>query len=99
MDQKPYYLMGDVDIHNMDEYKIYMENTKSIIESYGGEYLVRGGDIDVKDNQLWKPTRMVLVRFPDKESADKFYQSDEYKPFREIRHKNANSTIFLVEGL
>ena len=99
MDQKPYYLMGDVDIHDMDEYKIYMENTKLIIESYGGEYLVRGGDIDVKDTQLWRPTRVVLVRFPDKESADRFYQSDEYKPFREIRHKNADSTIFLVEGL
>ena len=99
MDKKPYYLMGDVDIHNMDEYKIYMENTKSIIESYGGKYLVRGGDIDVKDTQLWRPTRVVLVRFPDKESADRFYQSDEYKPFREIRHKNADSTIFLVEGL
>ena len=23
MDDKPYYLIGDVDIHNMDEYKIY----------------------------------------------------------------------------
>ena len=99
MDKKPYYLMGDVDIHNRDEYKIYMENTKSIIESYGGKYLVRGGDIDLKDTQLWRPTRVVLVRFPDKESADRFYQSDEYKPFREIRHKNADSTIFLVEGL
>ena len=27
MDDKPYYLIGDVDIHNMDEYKIYMQNT------------------------------------------------------------------------
>ena len=25
MDDKPYYLIGDVDIHNMDEYKIYMQ--------------------------------------------------------------------------
>ena len=39
MDDKPYYLIGDVDIHNMDEYKIYMQNTKPIVEKYGGEYL------------------------------------------------------------
>ena len=56
MDNKPYYLIGDVDIHNMEEYKIYMQNTKPIVEKYGGEYLVRGGAMDAKDTQLWKPT-------------------------------------------
>ena len=29
MDDKPYYLIGDVDIHNMDEYKIYMQRRKA----------------------------------------------------------------------
>ena len=66
MDNKPYYLIGDVDIHNMEEYKIYMQNTKPIVEKYGGEYLVRGGAMDAKDTQLWKPTRMVLIKFPNK---------------------------------
>ena len=33
MDDKPYYLIGDVNIRNMDEYKIYMQNTKPIVES------------------------------------------------------------------
>ena len=99
MDDKPYYLIGDVDIHNMDEYKIYMQNTKPIVEKYGGEYLVRGGNIEAKDTQLWEPTRMVLVKFPNKASAEEFYESEEYKPFKEVRHKNASSTIIFVESL
>ena len=98
MDNKPYYLIGDVDIHNMEEYKIYMQNTKPIVEKYSGEYLVRGGTMDAKDTQLWKPTRMVLIKFPNKPSADEFYQSEEYKPFKEMRHKNASSTMIFVES-
>lgn len=98
MDNKPYYLIGDVDIHNIEEYKIYMQNTKPIVEKYGGEYLVRGGTMDAKDTQLWKPTRMVLIKFPDKLSADAFYQSGEYQPFKEMRHKNASSTMIIVES-
>jgi len=48
---------------------------------------------------LWKPTRMVLVKFPNKKSAMEWYNSDEYKPYKNIRLKNASSNILMVEGL
>ena len=59
------YMIGDVDIQNMEEYKKYMEKVKPMIESKGGEYLIRGGEIDSLETNLWKPTRMVLVKFPN----------------------------------
>ena len=52
MDDKPYYLIGDVDIHNMDEYKIYMQNTKPIVEKYGGEMIFTPGDIVYSSTKL-----------------------------------------------
>jgi uncharacterized protein (DUF1330 family) len=70
-----------------------------MIESYGGEYLIRGGKIDALETNLWKPTRMVLVKFPNKKSAMEWYNSDEYKPYKNIRLKNASSNILMVEGL
>ncbi|MFL2794200.1 MAG: DUF1330 domain-containing protein [Paracoccaceae bacterium] len=54
--------------------------------------------MDAKDTQLWYPTRMVLIKFPIKPSADEFYQSEEYQPFNEMRHKNASSTMIFVES-
>ena len=33
------------------------------------KYLIRGGEIDSLETNLWKPTRMVLVKFPDKKSV------------------------------
>ncbi len=93
------YMIGDVDIHNIEEYKKYMENVKPMIESYGGEYLVRGGEIDCLEANLWKPTRMVLVKFPDKKSAMDWYNSDEYKPYKNIRFEHATSSVVFVEGV
>ena len=51
------------------------------------------------ETNLWKPTRMVLVKFPNKEIAMEWYNSDEYKPYKNIRLDNATSNILMVEGL
>ena len=93
------YQIGDVDIHNMEEYKKYMEKVKPMIESYDGEYLIRGGEIDSLETSLWKPTRMVLVKFPNKKLAMKWYNSDEYRPYKKIRLENATSNILFIEGV
>ena len=99
MTSKAVFLIGDVDIKNIEEYKKYMEKVKPLIESYGGEYLIRGGEIDALETNLWKPTRMVLVMFPNKKIAMEWYNSEEYKPYKNIRLDNATSNILMVEGL
>ena len=99
MTSKTVYMIGDVDIKNIEEYKKYMEKVKPMIESYGGEYLIRGGEIDSLETNLWKPTRIVLVKFPSKKLAMEWYNSDEYKPYKKIRFENATSNILMVDGL
>ena len=99
MTSKAVYMIGDVDIKNIEEYKKYMEKVKPMIESYGGEYLIRGGEIDALETNLWEPTRMVLVKFPNKKIAMEWYNSDEYGPYKKIRLENAISNILIVEGL
>ena len=99
MTSKTVYMIGDVDIKNIEEYKKYMEKVKPMIESYGGEYLIRGGEIDALETNLWKPTRIVLVKFPNKKIAMEWYNSDEYKTYKNIRLDNATSNILMVEGL
>ena len=99
MTSKAVYMMGDVDIKNIEEYKKYMEKVKPMIESYGGEYLIRGGEIDSLETNLWELTRMVLVKFPNKKIAMEWYNSEEYKPYKNIRLDKATSNILMVEGL
>ena len=96
---QPVYLVVDVKIDDAEAYGKYKEKVKPLIESYGGEYLSRGGEINVLENELWEPTRMVLVKFPDKESAINWYNCEEYQALKKIRIDNATSTSLIIEGL
>ena len=97
--EQEYYLLVDVDIHNIDEYKKYLDKVKPMVEKYGGKYLIKGGKIDAKETDLWKPTRIVLVQFPNKTSALNWYNSEEYKPLKNLRLNNATSNILFIEGV
>ena len=99
MSDKPVYIVGDVDIHNIENYKGYMEKVKPLVEKYGGEYLTRGGPMEAFETQLWTPTRMVLLKFPNKEAALTWMKSEEYQPVKKIRQSNSSGTMVLLEGI
>jgi uncharacterized protein (DUF1330 family) len=94
----PYYLIVDVRIDDMDEYKKYMEQAKPLVESYGGQYLVRGGDFNVIEGDYFSPRRLVVIRFPDKQSCDQFYNDPAYQQARAIRLPVSDMTVIGVEG-
>ena len=93
------YLIVDTKINDEMAYEEYKIRAKPIVESYGGEYLVRGGNTTVTENELWTPTRLVIVRFPSREAAENFVRCEEYAPVRAIRNKNAKTTMSIVDGL
>jgi uncharacterized protein (DUF1330 family) len=95
----PAYLVVDTDIQNADEYEKYKALAKPIAEKYGGVYRVRGGPIDLLENDLWTPTRMVIVEFPDVGAARAFADSEEYAPVKRLRHNNARSTLAILDGI
>jgi uncharacterized protein (DUF1330 family) len=92
------FLIVDTEIENPDKYEEYKKLAKPIAEKYGGTYRARGGEMDVRETDLWTPTRIVIIEFPDMDSARAFVDSDEYAPVKPLRRDNANCTLFIVEG-
>ena len=92
------FLVVDTRIKNPEAYEEYKKLAKPIAEKYGGVYRVRGGAIDVREAELWSPTRIVIIEFPDVQSAQAFVDSEEYAPVKPKRQNNADCTLFIVEG-
>jgi uncharacterized protein (DUF1330 family) len=92
------FLIVDTKIENADEYEKYKALAKPIAEKYGGVYRARGGEMDIRETDLWTPTRMVIVEFPDMASARAFVDSDEYAPVKPLRRNNAECTLFILDG-
>ena len=97
--EQNFFLLVDVDIHNIEEYIKYLEKVKPMVEKFGGKYLIKGGKIDAKETDLWKPKRIVLVKFPNKSSALRWYNSEEYRALKHLRLNNASSNILFIEGV
>lgn len=93
------YILVDTKISNPQEYETYKKLARPIAEKYGGIYRTRGGEMDVAENELWTPTRIVLVEFPDMDAARAFLNSPEYEPVKKIRHENAQCTLAILEGI
>lgn len=93
------YIVVDTKIKDADAYEEYKRLARPIAEKFGGVYRARGGDIEVLESDLWSPMRVVIIEFPDMESARRFARSEEYAPVQSIRHRNADCTLFILDGM
>lgn len=93
------YVIVDTKISNPDAYEKYKALAKPLVEKHGGIYRARGGDMDVVEDELWSPVRIVLLEFPDMKSARTFLDSEEYAPVKAIRHANAKCTAVIIDGV
>mgnify|MGYP003433713170 FL=1 len=93
------YILVDMQISDMEQYKQYMAEGPAVVAAAGGEYMVRGGKIETLEGQ-WNPQRMVMLRFPSYDQAKAFYDSEAY---RRVRAKRQGATEFfnmvLIEGV
>ncbi len=93
----PVYMVVDTKIKNPQAYEQYKIKAKPIVESFGGEYLARGGYTSVPENELWTPTRLVIVRFPSRNDVEAFLDSEECAPIKALRNKYADCTLTIVD--
>jgi uncharacterized protein (DUF1330 family) len=93
------YLIVEMNITDMEQYKQYMAEAPTAVKAFGGEYLVRGGKHETLEGD-WTPHRVAILRFPSFEQAKAFYDSGQYAAIR-AKRKSAveyfNSV--LVEGV
>ncbi len=92
------FLIVDTQIENPEVYEEYKKLAKPIAEKYGGSYRARGGAMDIRETDLWTPTRMVIIEFPDMDAARAFVDSEEYAPVKPLRINNAKCTLLILEG-
>ena len=94
----PAYLISQIEVHDPKGYEEYRKLVGPSLAKYGGQFVVRGGRIEVLEG-TWAPKRIVVCEFESAERAREWYHSPEYKPAMDIRQKTANAQIIVVDGL
>ena len=93
----PAYLIVSIDVHDPEKFNSYGEKLTPLIASFGGRYLVSGGEPQAVEGNLGLKS-LVIIEFPSMEAARRFYDSPEYRPVKPLRLASASSDIVLVEG-
>jgi uncharacterized protein (DUF1330 family) len=91
------YIVGDVKVENPERYKDYAAHTESTLAPFGGRFIVRGGPSEVLEGP-WEPNRLVVIEFPDADSARGWYSSDGYQEILPIRQEASTGSLVLAEG-
>ena len=91
------YVIADVTVKNPDAYAEYRKQVLPTITKYGGRFIVRGGAHETLEGD-WRPGRVVVIEFPDMETARAWYRSKEYGPLVKLRQGASSGRLVLVEG-
>ena len=93
---KAYWVCIYEKIDNLEKLKEYAVKAKPAIEKFSGKFLVRGGKNRTNDG-IESP-RVVVVEFPDFNTAIKCYDSDEYQKAHHILQDHTIRHHQIVEG-
>jgi uncharacterized protein (DUF1330 family) len=92
------YVIVEMKIADPERYRAYMVAAPATIAAAGGEYVVRGGPLEVLEGD-WQPSRVAVLRVPSLEQARAWYDGEGYRTAR--THRAGATDYFnaiVVEG-
>ena len=93
-----HYVVVELDITDPSWIQDYVQNVTPMVEQHGGRYLARTSNIEKFEGERVRPQLCVLIEWPSKESLIAFYNSTEYRPYRERRLAGAKNELILIAG-
>jgi uncharacterized protein (DUF1330 family) len=89
------YILVEVTIYDKEVYEDYKKLTPESLIPFGGEFVIRGLPVEALEGK-WEHDRLVLLKFPNRENALEWYNSDQYIKARKIRQKASSANFFIV---
>jgi uncharacterized protein (DUF1330 family) len=93
----PVYLIIEITVIDPEVYAEYVDQVPTVVEKYGGRYLVRGGGVTPLSGG-WQPERIIVVEFDGIEQIQDFLSSPEYQALIPLRQQSTTSRSIIVEG-
>ncbi len=95
----PAYMIAGSEVTDAEALREYAQQVSATLEPFGGQVLVRAGEIEVVEG-AWTSPRVVVIAFPSREHARNWYYSDAYQAIIQQRFDGARTDFFMfVEGV
>lgn len=95
--KKAYNIVNILHISDQEKFNAYVEGHIPTITQYGGRFLVEGYQGEVLEGQ-WESPMMVVHEFPSLQRFKEWYNSEDYRPWKELRQSCSTVKVILTEG-
>jgi uncharacterized protein (DUF1330 family) len=95
---KPAYFILEIDVHDVDGMKPYLENVGATVSPFSVQFLVSHGAIESLEGAA-PVGNVVMLGFESMEAARSWYNSPAYQEVLKHRLASADNRAYLVEGL
>jgi uncharacterized protein (DUF1330 family) len=91
------YLVLDLSVNDLGGFRKYIAGIPAFIAKHSGKYIVQGVRPTTIEGD-WKPERMVIIEFPEREKAEAFLGDPEIQDLFKVRHDTTTSKLVLADG-
>jgi uncharacterized protein (DUF1330 family) len=92
-----YVLFDNVEVSDPDALAAYAKEAAKIVAEHGGRYVVLDAVPEVWEGDPGLRS-VVLMEFPDAESARAWYDDPAYQPLKAIRHRAVRNNAALIDS-
>ena len=92
----PAYVIGEVRIIDRPALGGYGEMVARSVAQYGGRYIARGAEPFVLEGG--PAHNILLIEFPDMETAKRWYGSAEYQAAKKLREGKTNLRLIAIDA-
>ena len=93
-----YVLFQTLKVTDPEAFAAYRQRVGETVARHGGRYLVRDGDVTTLEGN-WSFTGPVMIEFPSEQAARGWYDSDEYRPLKEMRFSALTAAGVIMGGV
>ena len=93
------YMVIAAKIHERDRFiSGYGQEAAKLVAKFGGEYIFVAPGATLLEGNLSGYTSMALSKWPNRDAAMAFWQSDEYAEVKKLRDGLADVEVLLVDA-
>ena len=92
------YIINNMTIHDHAEYETYLRAFMCVFRKFEGQVLA-AQDAPIPSEGTWPYDRTIMLSFPSREEALRWYESPEYKAIVVHRYNGTTSNVVILNGL
>ncbi len=79
--------------------RMFGASRRALVEKHGGRYIAQNPQVTRLEGNGDAPSVCVIIEFPDRASAEAWYNDADYAPWLQARMSGAHGDVYIFDGL